>query len=322
MLAPPGLPGQGRRAVRPAHGDDGAHAARRCRPRPLGARHEALPATSSSAPSTAAPATAAGSASAACASARRARTCGPAERAHQARLSRRRPTAQFGPATRTSVRLFERAAGLRVDGVLTQREVRTLKKAARSGGMAGAVSLRYDAARRPPATAAGGGRRPNQPTGQVAPPPPAAAQVGANGLAVAPAGAPAAIAAIIQAGNVIAHMPVPLRRRAPELEDTGYDCSGSVSYALHGAGLAGHAARLVRLLHLGRARPRPVGHGLRQGRPRLHGRRRPALRHVGQQGRRLALDGRGAPARRATSPATPPVSRRAVELSGRARRPR
>ena len=143
---------------------------------------------------------------------------------------------QFGPATRHSVRLFERAAGLRVDGVLTQREVRTLKRAARSGGMAGAVSLR-STTKSVPATQSGQTAAPNQPTGQVAPPPPAAAQVGANGLAIAPAGAPAEIAAIIQAGNVIAHMPYRFGGGHQSWQDTGYDCSGSVSYALHGAGL-------------------------------------------------------------------------------------
>ena len=65
-----------------------------------------------------------------------------AERAHRAGLPRhdRRPV-RPGHEWR-SVRQFERAAGLRADGVLTQREVRTLKRAARSGGMAGAVSLR------------------------------------------------------------------------------------------------------------------------------------------------------------------------------------
>jgi cell wall-associated NlpC family hydrolase len=145
---------------------------------------------------------------------------------------------QFGPATRRSVRLFERAAGLRVDGVLTKRDVRTLKRAARSGGMAGAVSLRST---KSTATAQGGqsasSNQPNQPTGQVAPPPPAAAQVGANGLAVAPGGTPAAIAAIIQAGNVIAHLPYRFGGGHQNWQDTGYDCSGSVSYALHGAGL-------------------------------------------------------------------------------------
>ncbi len=43
MLARLGYPDQARRAVRPAHGDDGAHAARRCGPRSLGTRHEAVP---------------------------------------------------------------------------------------------------------------------------------------------------------------------------------------------------------------------------------------------------------------------------------------
>ena len=146
---------------------------------------------------------------------------------------------QFGPATRKSVRLFERAAGLRVDGVLTPRETRTLKKAVRSGGMAGAVSLRST---RSATTAASGGgasatTEPNQPTGQIAPPPPGAGSIGADGLAAAPAGAPAAVVAIIQAGNVIAHMPYRFGGGHQNWTDSGYDCSGSVSFALHGAGL-------------------------------------------------------------------------------------
>jgi peptidoglycan hydrolase-like protein with peptidoglycan-binding domain len=144
---------------------------------------------------------------------------------------------QFGPATRTSVRLFEHAAGLRVDGVLTQREVRVLKKAARSGGMAGAVSLRSTQSSK---TASNGGpsaNLPDQPTGQIAPPPPSAGTIGADGLAAAPAGAPAVVAAIIQSGNVIAHLPYRFGGGHQNWTDTGYDCSGSVSFALHGAGL-------------------------------------------------------------------------------------
>jgi peptidoglycan hydrolase-like protein with peptidoglycan-binding domain len=145
---------------------------------------------------------------------------------------------QFGPATRKSVRLFERAAGLRVDGVLTPRETRTLKKAVRSGGMAGAVSLRST---RSATTAASGGAsattQPDQPTGQIAPPPPVAGSIGADGLASAPAGAPAQVVAIIQAGNVIAHMPYRFGGGHQNWTDSGYDCSGSVSFALHGAGL-------------------------------------------------------------------------------------
>ncbi len=143
----------------------------------------------------------------------------------------------FGPATRTSVRLFERAAGLRVDGVLTQREVRTLKRIARKGPTAGAVSLRTTTQTTTTATAPTTAAAANQPTGQVAPAPPSSGQVGGNGLAIAPAGAPAAVAAIIQAGNVIAHLPYRFGGGHQNWQDTGYDCSGSVSYALHGAGL-------------------------------------------------------------------------------------
>ena len=143
---------------------------------------------------------------------------------------------EFGPATRSSVRLFERAAGLRVDGVLTQREVRVLKKAARS--VAWPARCRCTAVGQ--TTAANGGpsaNPPDQPTGQVAPPPPAGATIGADGLAAAPAGAPAAVVAIIQAGNVIAHMPYRFGGGHQRWTDSGYDCSGSVSFALHGAGL-------------------------------------------------------------------------------------
>ena len=149
----------------------------------------------------------------------------------------------FGPATRKSVRMFEHAAGLPVDGVLTPREVRSLKKAVKAGGMAGAVSLRTTqstttasettASVTPGTTPADA----NQPTGQVAPASPAVATIGPNGLAIPPAGAPAAVVAIIQAGNVIAHMPYRFGGGHQSWQDTGYDCSGSVSYALHGAGL-------------------------------------------------------------------------------------
>jgi peptidoglycan hydrolase-like protein with peptidoglycan-binding domain len=143
---------------------------------------------------------------------------------------------QFGPATRTSVRMFERAAGLRVDGVLTQRDMRTLKRVARKGGSAGAVSLRSTQTAATATTAATTAAA-NQPTGQSAPPPPAPGQVGVNGLAIAPAGVPAAVAAIIQAGNLIAHHPYRFGGGHQNWQDTGYDCSGSVSFALHGAGL-------------------------------------------------------------------------------------
>jgi cell wall-associated NlpC family hydrolase len=63
------------------------------------------------------------------------------------------------------------------------------------------------------------------------------ATVGDDGLAVAPAGAPPQVAALIAAGNVIASTPYKYGGGHGSFDDTAYDCSGSVSYALHGAGL-------------------------------------------------------------------------------------
>jgi hypothetical protein len=63
------------------------------------------------------------------------------------------------------------------------------------------------------------------------------ATLDANGLAVAPASAPAEVQAIIAAGNAIATKPYKYGGGHGRWIDTGYDCSGSISYALHGAGL-------------------------------------------------------------------------------------
>ncbi len=56
-----------------------------------------------------------------------------------------------------------------------------------------------------------------------------------SGLAVAPAGAPVAVQQIIAAGNRIARAKYVWGGGHRRWEDRGYDCSGSVSYALHGA---------------------------------------------------------------------------------------
>jgi cell wall-associated NlpC family hydrolase len=64
-----------------------------------------------------------------------------------------------------------------------------------------------------------------------------AATVGTDGLAVAPAGAPTQVIALIAAGNAIASLPYKYGGGHKSFEDRAYDCSGSVSFALHGAGL-------------------------------------------------------------------------------------
>ncbi len=58
-----------------------------------------------------------------------------------------------------------------------------------------------------------------------------------NGEAVAPAGAPLVVKAVIDAANAINDTPYVWGGGHGSFEDSGYDCSGAVSYALHGGGL-------------------------------------------------------------------------------------
>ena len=58
-----------------------------------------------------------------------------------------------------------------------------------------------------------------------------------DGLAIPPANAPSAVVAAIQAGNQIAHLPYIWGGGHITYEDTGYDCSGSLSFILAAAGL-------------------------------------------------------------------------------------
>ena len=62
-------------------------------------------------------------------------------------------------------------------------------------------------------------------------------EAGDDGLAVAPQGAPPQVTALIAAGNIIASTPYKYGGGHGSFDDKAYDCSGSVSYALHGAGL-------------------------------------------------------------------------------------
>ena len=57
-----------------------------------------------------------------------------------------------------------------------------------------------------------------------------------RGKAIAPANAPARIKAVIAAANKIRNKPYIWGGGHARWEDNGYDCSGSVSYALHGGG--------------------------------------------------------------------------------------
>jgi len=121
---------------------------------------------------------------------------------------------EFGSRTFKAVEDFEGAHQRPVDGVMDADDITTLRAAAAAG----------------PATVAAPAVN-NGPQ----------ATVGPDGLAVAPAGAPPQVQQIIAAGNQIASKPYKYGGGHGKWDDTGYDCSGSVSFALHGAGLLDEA---------------------------------------------------------------------------------
>jgi hypothetical protein len=67
--------------------------------------------------------------------------------------------------------------------------------------------------------------------------PPGRAKLRKDGTALAPADAPANIQAAIAAANAIHTFPYRWGGGHRSFTDTGYDCSGAVSYVLHAAGL-------------------------------------------------------------------------------------
>ena len=142
----------------------------------------------------------------------------------------------YGPSTTKAVRAFERSQLRRVDGKVTRLDVLVLRDVVKNGG---AVAK---------AAATGGALPKNVPAPKLPPPVSAEAQplklgpgmkatVGADGLAVAPTLAPPVVQQVIAAGNKIATMPYLYGGGHGKWEDVGYDCSGSVSFALHFAGL-------------------------------------------------------------------------------------
>ncbi|HWK16259.1 MAG TPA: peptidoglycan-binding protein [Solirubrobacteraceae bacterium] len=112
----------------------------------------------------------------------------------------------FGPTTLANVKAFERAHGLPADGVVSKTV---------------AAVLRAAVAKAEKAYAGPAGR----------------AHLNSDGTVTPPANAPAVIRNVIAAANRIAFKPYIYGGGHGSWNDSGYDCSGSVSYALHGGNL-------------------------------------------------------------------------------------
>ena len=118
---------------------------------------------------------------------------------------------EFGAQTERAQRAFEKALELPIDGVVDAADINALRAAVSGGDVPAAA---------PPPLAPGD-----------------RATITSDGLAAAPQSAPPVVQQIIAAGNAIAHKPYRYGGGHGRWNDTGYDCSGSVSYALHGGGL-------------------------------------------------------------------------------------
>jgi cell wall-associated NlpC family hydrolase len=76
-----------------------------------------------------------------------------------------------------------------------------------------------------------------------------------DGQAVAPPGAPSAVKQVIAAANQIRHRPYVWGGGHASWLSRGYDCSGAVSYALHGGALLDVTMVSGQLAHWGEAGP-------------------------------------------------------------------
>ena len=119
---------------------------------------------------------------------------------------------QFGRGTARKVRAWEAQEERKVDGRVSRPDAKALRVTVESSSRK-----------------------------TLAAPTTGKAVVGPDGLAVAPTDAPPLVQAIIEAGNRIAKKPYKYGGGHGKWEDTGYDCSGSMSYAFHGAGMLDEA---------------------------------------------------------------------------------
>lgn len=113
---------------------------------------------------------------------------------------------QFGPHTRRHLERWQRANGRRANGVLTPAEARALRRS---------ISMTATTTAGPDQTAT----------------------IASDGALELPADAPMAVQQIVAAANRIIDTSYAYGGGHGSFNSRAYDCSGAVSYALHGAGL-------------------------------------------------------------------------------------
>jgi peptidoglycan hydrolase-like protein with peptidoglycan-binding domain len=129
----------------------------------------------------------------------------------------------YGKSTAAKVKKWERSADLEVDGKLDPADQKALKKDAASGSSDDSGESGNGGAE--------AGEAPAAPSGSTA-------TISSDGhTATAPADAPQEVKDAIAAANKITDTPYKYGGGHGSFEDDGYDCSGAVSYALHGADL-------------------------------------------------------------------------------------
>jgi hypothetical protein len=124
----------------------------------------------------------------------------------------------YGPVTARHVKTWKRHSDRRVSTRVTRPDAKLLRRQVRTGQQ---VLAPDPASQSAPATGK--------------------ATLGPDGLAIAPADAPPEVKAVIDAANHIVGKPYKYGGGHGRWEDSGYDCSGSESYALHGGGFVGRA---------------------------------------------------------------------------------
>jgi hypothetical protein len=125
---------------------------------------------------------------------------------------------QYGPTTTRHVKTWERKSSLRADGRMSRANAAILRGQVGTAGGA----LQGTGGVQPEQAPAATGKATLDPT---------------TGLATAPADAPPVVQQVIAAGNALIGKPYRYGGGHGKFEDTAYDCSGSVSYALHGGAL-------------------------------------------------------------------------------------